>query len=233
MFLLLYFMIMRKNLIYSLLENKTWHLIMFLCALIALHYKFKNLAISRKNSGIKGMVFKPSFKCLKYIKINGPAILKLETLLYQIIYIYIISSYIIFAERFWFKKKKWSNRKKTCQLDNFTSYDTVLVIFGRLWNRWKSTLSFTPYQTFIFLEILFKIRNQRKILRKKVEKKFLFFVKTPKNNFLDPQTRNPNKTRWKQFWPSGPQQNPTKLIIPYKMVSLLTYFVILLFQCCS
>jgi hypothetical protein len=46
-----------------------------------------------------GMVFKPSFKCLKNKKINSsPAILKLETLLYQ--NIYIISSYIIFAERF-------------------------------------------------------------------------------------------------------------------------------------
>jgi hypothetical protein len=30
-----------------------------------LHYKFNNLAISRKNSRKKGMVFKPSFKCLK------------------------------------------------------------------------------------------------------------------------------------------------------------------------
>jgi len=36
------------------------------------------------------------------------------------------------------------------------------------------TLSFTPYQTFIFLEILFKIRNQHKILRKKVDKKIYF-----------------------------------------------------------
>ncbi len=50
--------------------------------------------------------FKSSFKCLKNKKINlSPAILKLETLLYQNIYIYIISSYIIFAERFVFKKK--------------------------------------------------------------------------------------------------------------------------------
>jgi len=57
-------------------------------AVIALHYKFKNLAISRKNSRKKGMVFKPSFKCLKNKKINlSPAILKLETLLYQNIYI--------------------------------------------------------------------------------------------------------------------------------------------------
>ena len=53
-----------------------------------------------------GMVFKPSFKCLKNKIINlSPAILKLETLLYQNIYIYIIFYYIIFAERFLFKKK--------------------------------------------------------------------------------------------------------------------------------
>jgi hypothetical protein len=32
------------------------------------------------------------------------------------------------------------------------------------------TLSFTPCQTFIFLEILFKIRNQNKIPRKKIDK---------------------------------------------------------------
>ena len=37
-----------------------------------------------------GMVFKPSFKCLKIKKINFiQVILKLETLLYQNIYIYI------------------------------------------------------------------------------------------------------------------------------------------------
>ena len=63
---------------------------------IAMHYKFNNLAVSRKNSRKKGMVFKPSFKCLKNKKINfSPAILKLETLLYQNIYIYIISSYTV------------------------------------------------------------------------------------------------------------------------------------------
>jgi len=46
-----------------------------------------------------GMVFKPSFKCFKNKKINlSPAILKLVTLPYQ--NIYIISSFIIFAERF-------------------------------------------------------------------------------------------------------------------------------------
>ncbi len=43
---------------------------------------------NRKNSRKKGMVFKPSFKCLKNKKTNfSPAILKLETLLYQSIYI--------------------------------------------------------------------------------------------------------------------------------------------------
>ncbi len=60
-----------------------------------------------------------------------------------------------------------------------------------IFSRFILTLSFTPYQTFIFLEILFKIRNQQKILKKKV--KILFFVKTPKNSFSDPQTTNPNK----------------------------------------
>jgi len=60
-----------------------------------------------------GMVFKPCFKCLKNKKINfSPAILKLKTLLYKNIYIYIDSSYIIFAERFRFKKKKRSKSKK-------------------------------------------------------------------------------------------------------------------------
>ncbi len=49
------------------------------------------------------------------------------------------------------------------------------------------TLSFTPYQTFIFLEILFKTRNQHKILRKKVEKKFYFLSKPPKITFRTPK----------------------------------------------
>jgi len=65
------------------------------------------------------------------------------------------------------------------------------------------------------------------------EKKFLIFVKTPKNNFSDPQTTNPNKTRSEHFWSLGPQKTPTKLIISYKMVSLLAYFVVFLFMCCT
>jgi len=51
---------------------------------------FNILEISRKNSRKKGMVFKPSFKCLKNKKINFiQAILKLETLLDQNIFILI------------------------------------------------------------------------------------------------------------------------------------------------
>ncbi len=42
------------------------------------------------------------------------------------------------------------------------------------------TLTFTPHQTGIFLEILFKYRNQHKILRKKVDKKFHFLSRPQK-----------------------------------------------------
>jgi hypothetical protein len=47
-------------------------------------------------------------------------------------------------------------------------------------------LSFTHYQTFIFIEILFKIQNQHKILRKKVDKKFYFLSKPPKVTIRTP-----------------------------------------------
>jgi hypothetical protein len=51
------------------------------------------------------LIFKPSFKCLKNEKINYiQAILKLETLLYQ--NIYIISSYFFFVETFRLKQQK-------------------------------------------------------------------------------------------------------------------------------
>ena len=47
-----------------------------------------------------GLVFKPSFKCLKNKKINfSPAILKLEALLYQNIYIYIYYFIIFYIHR--------------------------------------------------------------------------------------------------------------------------------------
>ena len=41
------------------------------------------------------------------------------------------------------------------------------------------TMSFAPYQTFIFLEIVFEIQNQHKVLRKRVDKKFYFLSKPP------------------------------------------------------
>jgi len=101
---------------------------MFLFALIALHYKFNNLAISRKNSGIKGMVFKPSFKCLKNKKMNfSPAILKLETLLYQSIYL--LFHLILYSQSdLDSKKKKWSNRKKNMPFGLLKQKNGILPI---------------------------------------------------------------------------------------------------------
>jgi len=70
------------------------------------------MTISRKNSRKKGMVFKPSFNFLKNKKINfSPAILKLETLHYQNIYILfhlILNSQIAVL----IQKKKWSGSLK-------------------------------------------------------------------------------------------------------------------------
>jgi membrane protein CcdC involved in cytochrome C biogenesis len=80
---------------------------------IAMHYKFNNLAVSRKNSRKKGMVFKPSFKCLKNKKINlSPAFLKLETLLFQ--NMFLLFHLILYSQSDFDlkKKKKWSKRKK-------------------------------------------------------------------------------------------------------------------------
>jgi len=66
---------------------------MMLFTLIALHYKFNNLAISRKNSGIKGMVLKPSFKFLKNKKIN-----------------YLLFHLILYSQSYFdSKKKKWQD----------------------------------------------------------------------------------------------------------------------------
>jgi len=39
-----------------------------------------------------------------------------------------------------------------------------------------------------------------------LQKKNLIFCQTLKNNFSDPQTTNPNKTRREHFWSSGPQK---------------------------
>ena len=63
-----------------------------------------------------GMVFKPSFKCLKNKIINlSPAILKLETLLYQNIYIYILFHLILYSQSD-FDSKKSGLREKKCKI---------------------------------------------------------------------------------------------------------------------
>ncbi len=87
------------------------------------------------------------------------------------------------------------------------------------------------------LEILFKVRNQHKILRKKVinfesyvfDKKFYFLLKPPKITFRTPKLQ----TLIKPIFDRRDPKKNTYLIIPYKRVSLLTYFVILLFLCCT
>jgi hypothetical protein len=64
-----------------------------------------------------GMVFKPSFKFFKNEKfIFIQAILKLECLFYQNIYIYYFILYYIGRAISTQTKKKWSNSKKTCHL---------------------------------------------------------------------------------------------------------------------
>jgi hypothetical protein len=69
--------------IYSV-KNEILHLIKFMFTIIAVHYMYNILEISRKNSRKKDMVFKPSFKCSKNKNNNFiQAILKLETLLFQ------------------------------------------------------------------------------------------------------------------------------------------------------
>ena len=64
------------------------------------------------------MVFKASFKCLKNKKLNfSPAILKLETLLYQSIYI--LFHLILYSQSdFDSKKKSGLREKKTCHIQN-------------------------------------------------------------------------------------------------------------------
>ena len=60
-----------------------------------------------------GMVFKPSFKCLKNKKIYlSPAFLKLETLLFQ--NMFLLFHLILYSQSDFDlkKKKKWSKRKK-------------------------------------------------------------------------------------------------------------------------
>jgi len=53
--------------------------------------------------------------------------------------------------------------------------------------------TYNMYQAFIFLDILFKIRNQHKILRKKVDKKLYFLSKPSKITFQTPKLQTPIK----------------------------------------
>jgi hypothetical protein len=54
-----------------------------------------------------GMVFKPSFKCLKNKKIIfSPAILKLDSFLYQNIYIYILFHLVLYSQSDFDSRKK-------------------------------------------------------------------------------------------------------------------------------
>jgi hypothetical protein len=67
-----------------------------------------------------GMVFKPSFKCLKNKKINlSPAFLKLETLLFQ--NMFLLFHLILYSQSDFdsTKKKKWSKRKKNMPYGTF------------------------------------------------------------------------------------------------------------------
>ena len=70
-----------------------------------------------------------------------------------------------------------------------------------------------PYQTFIFLKFLFKIRNQHKIRRKKVDKKFYFLSKPTKITFRTPNLQTPIKPVGNIFDRRDPKKNPTKLNI--------------------
>jgi len=73
------------------------------------------------------------------------------------------------------------------------------------------TLSFTPYDfhmTFIFLEILFKFRNQHKILRKKVDTKFHFLSKPPITTFRTPNLQTPIKPVGNIFDRRDPKKPP-------------------------
>ncbi len=74
----------------------------------------------------------------------------------------------------------------------------VLDFISKLSSHYCLTLTTQPHQKIRFLEIFFRILIMFTIVRN-LQKKNLIFVKTPKNNFLDPQTTNLNKTRRGHF----------------------------------
>jgi len=129
-----------------------------------------------------------------------------------------------------------------CEYSCFPIYDSILII-RKKYHICHGVIEMFFFQHVCWFNANYSAPSKNQIFRHFFltlnmfaivsENKILFFVKTPRNNFSDPQTTNPNKTRRKHFWSSVPQKNPTKLTIPYKMVSLLRYFVILLFLCCT
>jgi hypothetical protein len=81
-----------------------------------------------------GMVFKPSFKCLKNKKNNlSPTFLKLETLLFQnmfLLFHLILYSKSDFDSK---KKKKWSKRKKNMPYTIFILLNVQNIPHGCLY----------------------------------------------------------------------------------------------------
>ncbi len=77
----------------------------------------------------------------------------------------------------------WAVKNRYYEYSAALSYEApqVLPLSATFWDYLERlALSFTPYQTFMFLEILFEIRNQHKILRKKESKNFIFCQNPPK-----------------------------------------------------
>jgi hypothetical protein len=69
-------------------------------------------------------------------------------------------------------------------------------------------MSFTPYQTFIFLEFLLKIRNQNEILREKADEKFCLLSQPPKITFRTPKLQTLMKPVGNIFDRRDPKKPP-------------------------
>jgi len=77
-----------------------------------------------------GMVFKPCFESLKNKKINfSPAILKLETLLFQ--NMFLLFHLILYSQSDFDSKKKWSKRKKNMpNMVNVLTFHTSYPLYS-------------------------------------------------------------------------------------------------------
>jgi hypothetical protein len=119
-----------------------------------LNYKFNNVAISRKNRTKKGMVFKPSFKCLKNKKIKSSDSQTRNFTLSEYIYIYYFILYCI-RRAILIQKKKRSKRKKN--MPYIILYWNDMMYAVKLHLNFKSILidiwHFTTYKYFMFCNI--------------------------------------------------------------------------------